>query len=247
MQYEDHLTIATPEGVSLDLTLAGLGSRAIAGAIDLVLKALLVGLLMIVLLALLGIGAAFVLVPAIGMTMLVYDVVFETLAAGRTPGKRISGLRVVRSSGRPVDLSASAIRNAVRLLDGLPLSYLPTIVSILLTRRNQRPGDLAADTVVIRDRREIDRACHRPAAAPAGAAHGAAGPAGATWDVSAVPAEDLATVRAFLERRGGLAPDARVRLAAQLDGALRPRVGGADEPDPERFLEILYDAKRSRG
>jgi len=249
MQYEDHLTIATPEGVSLDLTLAGLGSRAIAGCIDLVLKALFVGLLMIVLLALMGIGGAFVLVPAIGMTMLVYDVLFETLAAGRTPGKRISGLRVVRSSGRPVDLTASAIRNAVRLLDGLPLSYLPTIVSILLTRRNQRPGDLAADTVVIRDRREIDRARHGPAAAAEVRAPAAAAgaPAGATWDVSAVAAEDVATVRAFLERRAGLAPDARRRLAAQLDGALRPRVGGADEPDPERFLEILHDAKRARG
>jgi len=246
MRYEDHLTIATPEGVSLDLTLAGLGSRAIAGCIDLVLKALFVGLLMIVLLALMGIEGAFVLVPAIGMTMLAYDVLFETLAAGRTPGKRISGLRVVRSSGRPVDLTASAIRNAVRLLDGLPLSYLPTIVSILLTRRNQRPGDLAADTVVIRDRREIDRARHGPAAAAAVPAPAGA-PAGATWDVSAVQAEDVATVRAFLERRAGLAPDARRRLAAQLAGALRPRVGGADEPDPERFLEILHDAKRARG
>jgi len=193
--------------------------------------------------ALLGVDGAIAIVPAIGMTMLVYDVLFETLAGGRTPGKRTSGLRVVRSSGRPVDLTASVVRNALRLLDGLPLSYLPTIVSILLTRRNQRPGDLAADTVVIRARREIDRG--RPAAArPAGPAGPAAG---ATWDVSAVPAEDVATVRAFLERRDGLAPEARTRLAAQLDGALRPRVGGADEPDPERFLEILYDAKRARG
>ena len=240
MKYEDHITIPTPEGVSLDLTLAGLGSRAIAGCIDLLLKAVLVGLLLIVMFALLGVDGAIAIVPAIGMTMLVYDVLFETLAGGRTPGKRTSGLRVVRSSGRPVDLTASVVRNALRLLDGLPLSYLPTIVSILLTRRNQRPGDLAADTVVIRDRREIDRG--RPAASrPAGPA------AGATWDVSAVPAEDLATVRAFLERRDGLAPEARTRLAAQLDGALRPRVGGADEPDPERFLEILYDAKRARG
>jgi uncharacterized RDD family membrane protein YckC len=240
VQYEDHITIPTPEGVSLDLTLAGLGSRAIAGCIDLVLKAVLVGLLLIVMFALLGVDGAIAIVPAIGMTMLVYDVLFETLAGGRTPGKRTSGLRVVRSSGRPVDLTASVVRNALRLLDGLPLSYLPTIVSILLTRRNQRPGDLAADTVVIRDRREIDRA-------PPAAARPAGPPAGATWDVSAVPAEDLATVRAFLERRDGLAPEARRRLAAQLDGALRPRVGGADERDPERFLEILYDAKRARG
>jgi hypothetical protein len=54
-------------------------------------------------------------------------------------------------------------------------------------------------------------------------------------------------VRAFLERRHGLEDGARARLAAQLDSALRPSVGGADEHDPERFLEILYDAKRARG
>ena len=48
VQYEDRITIPTPEGVSLELTLAGLGSRAIAGAIDLALKAVAVGLLLIV-------------------------------------------------------------------------------------------------------------------------------------------------------------------------------------------------------
>jgi hypothetical protein len=174
--------------------------------------------------------------------MLLFDVGFETLAGGRTPGKRWSGLRVVRSSGRPVDLVASMIRNVLRLVDGLPLSYVPTIVSIVATRRNQRPGDLAADTVVIRDRRAIDHVAPVAVTAPRDRAA-----AGASWDVSAVPAEDLATVRAFLERRDGLSRDARARLAAQLDGALRPRVGGADEHDPERFLEILYDAKRARG
>ena len=107
---------------------------------------------------------------------------------------------------------------------------------------------LAAGTIVIRDRREIDREQPRfavPVPAPAVAA--ATARAGASWDVSAVPAEDVATVRAFLERRHGLAREPRARLAAQLDGALRPRVGGADEIDPERFLEILYDAKRARG
>ena len=62
-----------------------------------------------------------------------------------------------------------------------------------------------------------------------------------------MPAEDIATVRSFLERRNDLTAPARARLAAQLDGALRPRVGGADERDSERFLEILYETKRARG
>jgi uncharacterized RDD family membrane protein YckC len=242
MLYEDRITIPTPEGVSLELTLAGLGSRAVAGTLDLVLKALVIACLLVLVIALLGIDGAIVILPMAAIAMLLFDVAFETLGGGRTPGKRLSGLRVVRSSGRPVDLVASMIRNVLRLVDGLPLSYVPTIVSIIVTRRNQRPGDLAADTVVIRDRRAIDRA--QPVAAVVAPDRAAVG---ARWDVSAVPTEDLATVRAFLERREGLAPDARARLAARLDSALRPRVGGADEQDPERFLEILYDAKRSRG
>jgi uncharacterized RDD family membrane protein YckC len=262
VQYEDRITIPTPEGVSLELTLAGLGSRAMAGAVDLAVKAAAVAVLLIVFVAAVGDSGLLVFVPLAGMTMLVYDVLFETLGGGRTPGKRLAGLRVVRTSGRPVDLTASMIRNALRLGDGLPLSYVPTIVSIIVTRRNQRPGDLAADTVVIRDRREIDRAWSDeatpyvpdaeklwPSPSPAAvAAAPATRPAnGAAWDVSAVPADDIATVRAFLERRAGLTDAARSRLAKQLDGALRPSVGGADEPDPERFLEILYDAKRARG
>jgi uncharacterized RDD family membrane protein YckC len=245
VQYEDRISIPTPEGVALEMTLAGIGSRAVAGAIDLVFKGLLVGVILIVVLGLLGSRGPIVLVPAIGLTLLLYDVCFETLRGGRTLGKSIGGLRVVRSSGRPVDLVASMIRNVMRLVDGIVLSYVPTIVSIAATKRNQRPGDLAADTIVIRERRAIDREQPRFGSSAAGAPALAA--AGASWDVSAVPAQDIATVRAFLERREGLAAPARERLAAQLDGALRPRVGGADVSDPERFLEILYDAKRARG
>jgi uncharacterized RDD family membrane protein YckC len=207
-----------------------------------------VGLLLGVLLAAFGTNGEVVILPAAALTMLLYDVLFETLGGGRTIGKRMGGLRVVRSSGRPVDLVASMIRNVLRLVDGIPLSFLPTIVSIVVTRRNQRVGDLAADTVVIRDRRAVAGVQQGFGAAAAVAVPVPAyATAGASWDVSAVPAEDLATVRAFLERRHGLAGEARMRLAAQLDGALRPRVGGADESDPERFLEILYDAKRARG
>lgn len=248
MQYEDRITIPTPEGVALELTLAGMGSRAVAGGLDLVFKGLIVGLLLLVLYGLFGDYGAIVIVPLIGLTLLLYDVGFETLRGGRTPGKSIGGLRVVRSSGRPVDVTASMIRNVLRLVDGMALSYLPTMVSIAVTKRNQRLGDLAADTVVIRDRRGIDGV--QPSFAAGGATASAApvhAAAGANWDVSAVPPEDLVTVRAFLERRSSLAREPRMRLAAQLDGALRPSVGGADVSDPERFLEILYDAKRARG
>ena len=54
-------------------------------------------------------------------------------------------------------------------------------------------------------------------------------------------------MRAFLERRDGLTPAARERLAARLAGALRQLVAGADEIDAERFLETLYECKSARG
>ena len=238
------MTIPTPEGVSLDLTLAGLGSRAFSGSVDFVLKGVLLVCLLVVLVAGLGDSGVVVILPAAVLAMMVYDIGFEVLGGGRTPGKRMAGLRVVRSSGRPVDGTASTIRNAMRLIDGLPLLYVPTIIGIISTKHNQRPGDLAGDTVVIRDRRDVDGVRHpaadeRPAFDPFGT--------GPRWDVSAVSAEDTATVRSFLERRSSLAPPARARVAAQLDRGLRPLVGGVDERDPERFLEILYDAKRTAG
>jgi len=238
VEYEDRLTIATPEGVELELTLAGLASRFVAGVIDQLLKAALVGLLALLLLGAGDAGVA-VFVPAFALVLFAYDVLWEVLGQGRTPGKRWTGLRVVRGDGSPVDLRASAVRNLLRLIDGLPLTYLPTVVSILVTKRNQRLGDLAADTVVVRDRREIDRA------APPRAATVPAGPA-PEWDVSAIGAEDLAALRSFLERRGELEPAVRSRVARRLSDALRDRVGGASEPDPERFLEGVAAAKLAR-
>ena len=217
VQYEDRITIPTPEGVELELTLAGLGSRAVAGAVDLILKLLLVGMLLTLLLGALGSAGVILILPAIGLSMLAYDVAFEVLADGRTPGKRGTGLRVVRSSGRRVDFMASMIRNLVRLVDGYPLGFMPTVVSILVTRRNQRLGDLAADTVVVRDRRAIDLAGAGPGAPRTRGDPFGAGP---RWDVSAVgrttsprSARSSSAARSSGPRRARASPPARWRSA----------------------------------
>ncbi len=154
MEYEERTRIATPEGVELELVLAGLASRFIAELFDaLILGAVLVA--MVILAALAGGGAgALILVVALGGFLLitvVYHVAFEVLARGRTPGKRWAGLRVVLEGGGPVDLRASLVRNLIRLIEGLALLYVPAIIAVLATRRNQRLGDLAAGTLVIRE------------------------------------------------------------------------------------------------
>lgn len=248
--YEDRLAIATPEGVRIELVLAGLGSRFTAALIDLVLKAILFAAVYLVSSILGEIGVVIASVGSL-VVYLGYDIAFEVLAGGRTPGKRRTGLRVLRADGRSVDLLSSAIRNVVRLVDGLLLLYLPGMVSILVTRRNQRLGDLAGSTIVINEAggRTLPAATFAPEqdGIPMPAFLPPTGDA-STLDVTAVTAQDIGTLRAFLARREGLAPSARADLAARLSGAVRPRIGGATEHlGPEELVERVVAAKDGAG
>jgi uncharacterized RDD family membrane protein YckC len=239
--FEDRLAIATPEGVEIELTLAGLGSRFIAGMIDFFIRLLpLIALIVLVDPRNGAIGAAIFALADFGLQFFYY-VLFETLGGGRTPGKRAAGLRVVRSGGQPVTFVRSMLRNIMRVIDALAF-YFVGMVTIFITTNNQRLGDLAADTLVIRDRYGDRRHGEAPSSAGATYDPGAA----VSWDVSAVPAEDVATVRAFLERRSSLDTRARKDLAHRLARKLQPLVGGANEADDERFLEMLVAAKARR-
>src|SRR3954447_20086683 len=108
--FEDRMAIATPEGVEVELVLAGVGSRFIAGGIDWVIQ-LCTLLAVAVLLHVAGsVGAAVPAVVFFGVIFF-YDVLFEVLGGGRTPGKRWTGLRVVRSGGHPITFVAPPPRH----------------------------------------------------------------------------------------------------------------------------------------
>jgi len=239
--FEDRLAIATPEGVEIELTLAGLGSRFIAGMIDFTIRLLpLIALLVLIDPRDGAIGVAIFALADFGLQFFYY-VLFETLGGGRTPGKRAAGLRVVRSGGQPVTFVRSMLRNIMRVIDAFGF-YFVGMVTIFITNNNQRLGDLAADTLVVRDRHGDRRHGEAPTSVGVSYDPGDA----VNWDVSAVSAEDVATVRAFLERRSSIDARARVDLARQLAERLRPLVGGAHEPGNERFLEWLVAAKTRR-
>jgi uncharacterized RDD family membrane protein YckC len=70
----------------------------------------------------------------------------------QTIGKRLFGLRAVRTDGTRVGYGAAFVRTALRVVDYLPFAYLVAAITVKTTRRNQRLGDLAADTVVVRPR-----------------------------------------------------------------------------------------------
>lgn len=240
MQYEDTTTIATPEGVELELRLAGVGSRFSSGLLDYLIKFAAIGVLALFANLLLG-GTAAAIVISLGSfaALVVYDIVYEVRNAGATPGKRALKVQVLLDDGGPVGLRASAVRNLVRLIEGLTLLYVPATISILVTRRNQRLGDLAAGTVVAREAPRGGPSFNRfrPSAERLG-----------DWDVSAITPEELAAVRSFLARRHGFEPGARSRLASMLAHRLRDKVAGASTAQfqPERFLEELERAKSDR-
>jgi len=242
MVFEDRLTIDTPEGVPLELTLAGVGSRFASALLDYIFQIIILVALTLVL----TLGAGFspgssalsTAAWVVGFFTIFwgYDVAFEVLNSGRTPGKAANGLRVVLESGAPVTFVPSAIRNVIRIIDLIPGNYLVGVTSILVTKKNQRLGDLAGGTLVIREPRKLPPELEfQPA------------PNAPAWDTSGVNQQELDAVAAFLARRHELAPGARIEIAAELAGRLRPKVGGAIARDgDEIFLERLVAAKRGR-
>lgn len=240
MQLDDRVTIATPEGVVLELILAGLGSRFLARLLDSLIQ---IGL--IIALAI-GINSfessgwleAITIISAF-LILFAYDIAFETLNHGRTVGKQAAGIRVVGRTGEPVRFLASAVRNIARILDFLPVFYLVGTVSIIATALDQRVGDLAAGTFVMRDR--------FPGLARATAPITVTADAVATWDVSAVGPADVRAVHQFLDRRLDLSWPARNYFAADLAQRLAPMVAGIPpHSHPEYVLEGIVVAKQGR-
>jgi uncharacterized RDD family membrane protein YckC len=239
VQLDDRVTLVTPEGVALELILAGLGSRFLARLLDTVIQ----GVLIFALLATVGALQAPGWLEAIAIVLsflilFAYDIAFETLNHGRTIGKQAAGIRVVGQNGEPVRFLASAVRNIARVIDFL-FVYLVGTISILATERNQRLGDLAAGTIVTRDRFPgLGRPPAPITVSPA---------AVATWDVSAVGPGEIQAVRQFLDRRLDLTWAARNYFAVDLARRLAPKVAGIPpNSHAEYVLEGIVVAKQGR-
>jgi uncharacterized RDD family membrane protein YckC len=245
MDYDDVLTIATPEGVEMRLTLAGPASRFVSAIVDILIQ----GALLVCVAVVLGVvggglgvggGLAVLLWAVISFALITfYDIFFEVFHSGRTPGKRLNGLRVVRVEGHPVNFLTSAVRNVMRPVDFLPSAYLLGAVVILASRKNQRIGDVVAGTLVVRERVAPSLPeTGRPVPTPVRQS---------TWDTSGITQEELATVRQFLERRHEIDGGSRSELARTLAERLRPKVTGApSDLAGEQFLLALVAAKSAR-
>lgn len=147
------LHIATPEGVTFALPLAGPVTRALALSVDMVVMAAISRLISFAMGIVSAIsndtGAAGMLLSQF-LISFGYSAFCELLFNGQTIGKRVVGIRVMDERGLRLRPSQVLIRNLLRIVDMLPLCYAVGGVFCLFSRRNQRVGDLAAGTVVVR-------------------------------------------------------------------------------------------------
>lgn len=155
--------VETPEGIELELRIAGPVPRGFAWLVDMGIRMMAYALSANLLRWFGNMGMAFWLLLAFLMEW-AYPVVFEVLWQGQTPGKRALGLRVLKTDGTPVDWSSSMLRSLIMFADFLPLFYGAGLAAMLLSRNFQRLGDLVAGTLVVHvdaSTRRL-RGTHRP-------------------------------------------------------------------------------------
>ena len=172
-----------------------------------------------------------------------YFILLEWLWNGQTLGKRLFGLRVINEDGSPARFIAVFVRNLVRVADFLPGLYGFGLVSIVLSSRSQRLGDLAAGTYVVRARHprvdwlalrtlDRDRTMH---------------PHRADLHVGGLSGEAQRLVREFVAREAKLPRAERERVAGQIAAHLRERVPESAEADDVELIRAVARSLRASG
>lgn len=242
----DTLRVRTAENVSLGYAVAGLGSRLTAQVIDNLLAFTLV---LVALLAYSAIastattvqGMSWAVGGAIAFSFFVYVLYFlisEAVSSGRTLGKAAMGLRVLRLDGGAVDFASVAVRNIVRILD---LAFGIGILVMFFHPMARRLGDLAAGTVVVRERSHVSLAA---VAAPPPVMVRTPDSGPRVDGIDRLGRSEQETLRAFLSRQG-LTPELRARLAGQIATRLCERMQlPPSAPErmwpPELLIERVY-------
>ena len=255
-------TVETPEQIELAYDVAGIGSRFLAAIIDHFIIALILSFSCIgvslaadqlalgldegLIIGLFGLG--------IYLSLCAYFIFFETVWNGQTPGKRMIGLRMVRTGGRPLGFLGSTVRNFIRLADFLPILYGIGVIVMFIDRRSRRLGDMAAGCIAVRERKAITLAS---LAAPITSEQAVVAAAERITipNLHAIRPEDYDIVQEYLRRSTSLSVQARQRLALQLVDGLQQRLGyplrtenglALGLYDAETFLRLLVAEYQAR-
>ncbi len=175
-----------------------------------------------------------------------YPIYFEVFRGGATPGKRIFGLRVVDERGLRVTFRASLLRTVLGIVDLLGIG-LVAFLSMIITRKSQRVGDIVAQTMVVHELPEDEPALEHPESQGAGKKLKEA--------EILLPLELYNVIGEYLQRKKQFSDEARTKTLRGIHRALQQSVAGIELPQtelPERkdgndnWLADLYRQAKPR-
>ena len=153
-----------------------------------------------------------------------YHLILEPLMSGRTPGKRLAGVRVLTPEGLVPTTGALLTRNVFRIIDSMPLLYVVGLLFVFFSKRHLRLGDLAAGTVIAMERAPF---LEKLALVAAGMACGST-----TRRVAEPPARQQCPRRT---RGGRRLSTSRARSRQRAPGAALPEAAASAE-----YLDAVY-------
>jgi uncharacterized RDD family membrane protein YckC len=254
---ERSVTVRTPESIAFHYELAGLGSRFLAVAIDLLIQIILAFCAIVsTAYAVQGMNRfltslhlkpsqtdSIIVAGAVVVYFIIffgYFIVFEAWWNGQTPGKRAIGIRVVRDGGYPIGFTESVIRNLIRVIEVALFLYGVSAICAVISAYNKRLGDLAAGTIVVRDSSFEVSNPDRWLQGDADIA-----PSLGIFGVAALSDEEMSLVHRYLERRSQLEPGVAEALAHRVAASLRPKLGPESaELDDHELLRRVGASRR---
>jgi uncharacterized RDD family membrane protein YckC len=147
-----NIEIQTTQNVIIEYEIAGAGIRFFAYFIDLLIILFIFGIFTIIEES---VENSFITYFFITLSILItsfYTLLFEIYMQGQTPGKKITGLRVIKTDGTELKFKDYFSRWALRILDIYMTLGSMAVLLINASEKGQRLGDMAAGTSVIRIR-----------------------------------------------------------------------------------------------
>ncbi|RNA60632.1 RDD family protein [Chryseobacterium nematophagum] len=151
------IAINTSQNVNINFNIASVGERMLAFIIDLLIKVAYAVIALYIFFNILDLGyvlngldywSQMAIYIAITFPIYVYPVVLESLMEGQTPGKKMMKIRVVKIDGYQASFGDYMIRWVFRLID-TSFAGVIGLVSMIISKNNQRLGDIASGTAVI--------------------------------------------------------------------------------------------------
>jgi len=238
--------IVTGEGVLIDSQAASAASRLLAALLDLLVLGAVVLLLTIVSTSVVvnapsDAVASVTTIVFLVTIMLVLPVSVDTLTRGRSVGKLVVGIRIVRDDGGPIVFRQALVRGLTGIVELWITFGMLALICSMVHPQGKRVGDILAGTYAVRVR-------------GAAKARGLIEPPPhlAAWarqaDVARLPDGLALTVRQFLHRAPRLHPASRVDLGTRLTAEVGRYVQPGPPPwtHPEDFLAAVLAERRRR-